>query len=104
VDAAKALDASSNANPRITLFDTDIVANFMTAPFSFFFPENASGSGWGGPSSRLARKLLCFAANRLQFSRRGSADRPRCLPLCMGFSHLGRQTEREKIPDPAKKP
>jgi hypothetical protein len=44
--AAKALDANNNADPINRLFDT--VANFMTAPF--FFPEYASGSGWGGPA------------------------------------------------------
>jgi hypothetical protein len=50
-----------------------------------------------------ARKQLCFAANRLQFTRWGSADRPSGLPRCAsGFSHQGRQTESEKIPNPAK--
>jgi hypothetical protein len=56
--AANALEANSNANPRITLFET--VANFMTAPFS---SPSFVGERLGRPGSRLAREnIWCFVA------------------------------------------
>jgi hypothetical protein len=54
--AAKALEASSRANPITILFET--VANFIAAPF--FFPEVASGNGWAALLTTSARKTFEF--------------------------------------------
>jgi hypothetical protein len=69
----------------------------MTAPF--FFPEITSGNGWGGPVHDFREKTLVFCRESptiqpLGFN--GQAARP--VALYWGFSHLGRQTESEKIP------
>src|SRR5258708_5124914 len=93
--AANALDAKNNADAINRLFDT--VANFMTAPFSF--PNVRREAVGAARLTTIARKLLCFPADRLQCSRWGSASKPQGL-FCFqwGFSHLGRQTECGEIP------
>jgi hypothetical protein len=92
---AKALDAIRNANPSTRLLEA--LANVMTAPFSF--PKLRRETVGAARLTTYARKHWCFAANRLQCKRWGSADKARALFRCArGFSHLGRQTDSERIP------
>jgi hypothetical protein len=72
----------------------------MTAPFSF---PKMRREAVGAARFTTCEKTLVFCRESptiqpLGFSRH--ADR--LAALCVGFSHLGRQTEREKIPNPAK--
>ena len=45
---------------------------------------------------------MCFPVNRLKCCRRGCADKRKPALPQWGFSHLGRQTECERIPRPRK--
>src|SRR5581483_6443338 len=93
--AANPLEPTSRANPMITLLDT--VANFIAAPL---IPERFGMVG----AARFAiagEKLLSFPGNRLQCLPLGLSAQAHKLALPLwGFSHLGRQTERERIPKP----
>src|ERR1700722_18134783 len=86
--AAKALEASSKADPITALLITrrfEIVANFIAAPY--FLSRSHVGKRLGRPGSRPAReKHLYFRANRLQCCRWGCADSPVCSAAMGVFS------------------
>jgi hypothetical protein len=94
--AANALEANSRANPITRVFET--VANFMVAPL--FFPETFRE--WlGRPGSQLKEKTLVFPQESPTMLPLGLSAPAHKLALPLwGFSHLGRQTERERIPKP----
>src|SRR5437868_15407391 len=101
--AANALEASSKASPITRLFET--VANFIAGPFSF--PKLRREAVGAARFATRVGKHLCFPRNRIKYCRRGCADKlaPTSHELVLprwGFSHLGRQTECERIPRPRK--
>jgi len=60
-----------------------------------------SGSGWGGPVHDQREKTLVFAHESHRMLPPGLVQKSRKAALPRwGFSHLGRQTEYEKIPRP----
>jgi len=66
-----------------------------------FFPEITSRNGWGGPVRDIARKPLVFLRESPTMLPPGYSAQALSLALPLwGFSHLGRQTEIEKIPRP----
>src|SRR5258708_39698218 len=82
---ANALEGSNRANPITRLFET--VANFIAAPF--FFPEIASGSGWGGPARESRRKTLVFPHESHKMlppglCRQACADKSQACAAAMG--------------------
>src|SRR3954452_17621624 len=94
--AANALEATSRASPMIRVFET--LANFIAAPFS----SPVIGIGLGRPGSQImGENTLSFPRNRLQCLPLGLSAQALKLALPLwGFPHLGRQTERERIPKP----
>src|ERR1700686_1942886 len=97
--AANALEANSKANPITTLFDT--VVNFIAAPF--FVSRSYVEKRLGRPGSRSARKNTCVSARIAYNAAAGVVQTSHKLALPRwGFSHLGRQTECERIPRPRK--
>jgi len=74
----------------------------MTAPYSF---PKLRRETVGRPGSRLSRENL-YVLPRIAYNAAAGVQRTsrQACSLCTGgFSHLGRQTEREKIPSPRKK-
>ncbi len=71
---------------------------------SFFFSESRRGTVGAARFTTCARKLLCSAANRLQCSRWGSADKPKgSVALCNGgFLIWAAKPSVRESPNPAK--
>ena len=68
-----------------------------------FFPEITSGYGWGGPVHDQRAKNIRISARIAYDAAVGGVQTSHQLVLTRwGFSHLGRQTERERIPRPRK--
>jgi hypothetical protein len=75
----------------------------MAAPY-IFFPEISSGIGWGGPAHDQREKNVCVSP-RIAYNAAAGVEAgqvSRLAWLRWGFSHLGRQTESKKIPNPRK--
>jgi len=64
----------------------------------------SSGIGWGGPAHDQREKNVCVSP-RIAYNAAAGVEAgqvSRLAWLRWGFSHLGRQTESKKIPNPRK--